>query len=107
MADNPAEPNDTGASGGAKEISSRRLRPEQPHLRLIRGNASPEEIAAIVAVLATRTPSASGGETRRGQRERESAWADPALAMRQYTHPAAGAWRRWGDTPGTRTRADW
>jgi hypothetical protein len=78
---------------------------KRPYLRLVRGDASPEEVAAIVAVLAARAAGAVAGGTT--LRPPASAWADPGLAMRQGTHPAPGAWERSGHTPGVRTRADW
>jgi hypothetical protein len=75
---------------------------DRPQLRLIRGNATPEEIAAIVALLAAR--SAPVVDTSQPVR---SAWADPAQALREPLHVGAGAWRRSGLIPGTRTRAGW
>jgi Acyl-CoA carboxylase epsilon subunit len=73
----------------------------RPHLRLVRGEASAEEIAALVAVLAARAAAAPP------PRRRVSPWADPALAVRRGIEPGPDAWRRSGFTPGVRTRADW
>jgi hypothetical protein len=73
----------------------------RPHLRLVRGEASAEEIAALVAVLATRTAAAPP------PRRPLSGWADPAAAVRRGIEPGPGAWRRSGFAPGIRTRADW
>jgi hypothetical protein len=81
----------------------------RPYLRLIRGDASPEEVAAVVAVLTARgarfAGATAGGAT--SPAPPVSAWADPSLAMRRGTHPAPGAWRLSGHAPGVRTRADW
>ncbi|WP_313949792.1 MULTISPECIES: acyl-CoA carboxylase subunit epsilon [Frankia] len=72
-----------------------------PRLRLIRGNATPEEIAAVVALLAARAvPVESPSPVR-------SAWADPTQALRRPLATGAGSWRRSGMSPGVRTRAGW
>ncbi|CAO5242618.1 acyl-CoA carboxylase subunit epsilon [Frankia sp. AgKG'84/4] len=73
-----------------------------PHLRLIRGNATPEEIAAVVALLAARSAPAEAPS-----RPVRSTWADPAQALRSPLHIGAGSWRRSGLSPGIRTRAGW
>ena len=60
---------------------------ERPLLRVVRGNPTAEELAALVAVLTARA--AAGPPPRRPR----SAWADPA---RQLFAPRVGpdAWRR-------------
>ncbi|MCK9893848.1 acyl-CoA carboxylase subunit epsilon [Frankia sp. AgB32] len=73
-----------------------------PHLRLIRGNATPEEIAAVVALLAARSAPAEAPPP-----PLRSAWADPTQALRGPLHVGAGSWRRSGLNPGVRTRAGW
>jgi len=59
----------------------------QPLLRVITPDATPEEIAAIIAVL-----SALGGGGEQPQPAR-STWADPARRMRGMMSPGKGAWR--------------
>jgi Acyl-CoA carboxylase epsilon subunit len=59
----------------------------QPLLRIVRGDATPEEIAALVAVLTARAESAA--DTRAPSR---SAWADPVL--RQPLPHGPSGWRR-------------
>ncbi|MFB4266392.1 acyl-CoA carboxylase subunit epsilon [Nonomuraea sp. GTA35] len=59
-----------------------------PHLRIVRGDATPEEIAALAAVLASRraepeTSRTSGRQT----------WRNPARAMRKPVAPGKSAWR--------------
>ncbi|WP_264761871.1 acyl-CoA carboxylase subunit epsilon [Frankia tisae] len=76
-------------------------RTSPPRLRLIRGNATPEEIAAVVAFFAARAVPAESPSTVR------SAWADPAQAVRSPLTTGAGSWRRSGMSPGVRTRAGW
>jgi hypothetical protein len=69
-----------------------------PYLRVVRGDATPEEIAALVATLsavaAARARSASAGDQPRSVRS----WNHPSRLMRTPVHPAPGGWRRsaWG-----------
>jgi hypothetical protein len=55
-------------------------------LRLVRGDASPEELAAVVAVLASRSGSVAAEEA-----PEASAWAAPQL-RRALPRPGPGAW---------------
>jgi len=64
---------------------------EEPALRVIRGDATPEEIAAVVAVLLSRP--ASGPDA---VLPRSSAWSDRSRLLRRPLHPGPGAWRRSG-----------
>jgi len=65
--------------------------PGRPLLRVIRGDATPEEIAALVAVLLARSADVSAP----GQaRSVKSSWADPSRALRRPLSPGPGAWRR-------------
>jgi hypothetical protein len=60
-------------------------------LSIVQGDATPEEIAALVAVLLP------GGETPRDARPAQSprsAWTDRNTLLRQPNRPAPGAWRR-------------
>jgi hypothetical protein len=61
---------------------------ERPPLRLVRGDASPEEVAALLAVLSA----ASAGEPEAPTRH-TSQWSSPARAVRRPIAPGAGAWR--------------
>ena len=60
-----------------------------PVLRVIRGDATPEEIAAVVAVLLSR-PALAGPRPRRAP----SAWADRSRLLRRPLFPGPDAWRR-------------
>ncbi|MDP9824224.1 acyl-CoA carboxylase subunit epsilon [Nocardioides massiliensis] len=72
-----------GTEKGASEASSTHF--------LIRGDASPEEVAALTAVL---TALASGaGEPERPAR---SVWASPQRAVRRPHAHGRGAWRSSG-----------
>ena len=59
-----------------------------PPLRLVRGDATPEEIAALVAVL-----SAAGAAGDPAPPRPRSQWASRERAVRQPLAPGRGAWR--------------
>ncbi|MFE3447424.1 acyl-CoA carboxylase subunit epsilon [Nonomuraea sp. NPDC059194] len=59
-----------------------------PHLRIIRGNATDEEIAALVAVLASRH-----AEPDRPAKSTRETWRNPARAMRKPLVPGKSAWQ--------------
>ena len=59
-----------------------------PVLRIVRGNPSAEEIAALVAVL-----SAAGGEVEGGSTPHTPGWVDHAAAVHAPTHNGPGGWR--------------
>jgi hypothetical protein len=60
----------------------------EPALRVVRGDATPEEIAALVAVLLLRADDEVRPEPAR------SAWADRSSQLRRPLHPGPAAWRR-------------
>ena len=61
---------------------------DRPFLQVVHGDATPEEIAALVAVLA----STSGGAAPAKPKPR-STWADPRRRMRSTLPHGPGAWR--------------
>jgi hypothetical protein len=69
-----------------------------PYLQVIRGDATAEEIAALVATLsavaAARASAASAGDRAKPVRN----WNNPARLLRTPVHPSPGGWRRsaWG-----------
>ncbi|HYB16515.1 MAG TPA: acyl-CoA carboxylase subunit epsilon [Streptosporangiaceae bacterium] len=65
----------------------------EPLLRVVRGDATPEETAALVAVLMARSGSA-GRAARRPGRTARGAWSDRSGLMRRPLRPGPGAWRR-------------
>jgi len=67
--------------------------PGPPVLRVMRGDASPEEIAALVAVLMS---SSRADDEAPPSPPARSAWADRSSLQRRPLHPGAGAWRRSG-----------
>ena len=65
--------------------------PGPPLLRVVRGDATPEEIAALVAVLLARpADDAAPGP----DRSVPGFWSDRASQLRRPLYPAPGAWRR-------------
>lgn len=69
-------------------------------LKIVRGDATPEEVAALVAVLAARA-GASAGDNAPPPR---SQWATPQV-RRPLPQPGPGAWR--AAARDARTRAAW
>lgn len=65
--------------------------PDGPVLRVVRGDATPEEIAAVIAVVtaANARTTASAAEPAR----HVSAWSDPARRIRRPLPHGPGAWR--------------
>ena len=63
--------------------------PGEPLLRVVRGDASPQEIAALVAVLAARQAVAD-----EPAEPTPSAWSDRSAQLRYPLSPGPGAWRR-------------
>ena len=61
---------------------------ERPPLHLIRGDATPEEIAALVAVL-----SAAAGGPGEARPRHTSQWASHARSVRRPVSAAPGGWR--------------
>ena len=64
--------------------------PGEPVLRVVRGDATPEEIAALVAVLMASRPADDGVPPESAR----SAWSDRSRQLRRLLHPGPGAWRR-------------
>jgi hypothetical protein len=68
----------------------------EPLFRVVHGNPSGEETAALAVVLAAKLaagPPAGQGPARRGA---AGYWADRARAMRAPLTPGPGAWRNSG-----------
>jgi acyl-CoA carboxylase epsilon subunit len=66
---------------------------EQPFLRVVRGNPTAEELAALVVVLAARpraVPAAPAARTT----VRRSTWAAPSRLLRENVWAGPGGWKR-------------
>jgi acyl-CoA carboxylase epsilon subunit len=64
---------------------------ERPLLRVVRGDATPEEIAALVAVLLAHSADVSAPGPARSVK---NAWSDRSRLLRRPLSPGPGAWRR-------------
>jgi hypothetical protein len=64
-----------------------------PLLRLVRGDAAPEELAAVLTLLAAR---ASGGHAEPAGRAGVPGWVDRAGAIGATSRPGPGAWQHSG-----------
>ena len=62
----------------------------RPLLRVVRGDPTDEELAALVSVIAARSVAAAGV---RPQHPR-SAWGHPASIVRRVHRPGPDGWRR-------------
>ncbi|MGO9780888.1 MAG: acyl-CoA carboxylase subunit epsilon [Streptosporangiaceae bacterium] len=70
--------------------------PGRPVLRVIRGDASAEEVAAILAVLAVRRYAATAAQSSAAASGRfRSAWTDQSRRLRAPLFPGPGQWQRW------------
>ncbi len=65
-----------------------------PFLRVVRGDATPEEIAAVVAILAAFAAARSRMADEAKHESVRTNWNDRARLLRAPVHPAPGAWRR-------------
>jgi hypothetical protein len=63
--------------------------PQMPLLRVVKGELTPEELAALVTVVAAR---GSGGTP--AKKPQRSEWGHPARAVRGIHRPGPDAWRR-------------
>ena len=59
----------------------------KPDLRIVRGNATPAEIAAVLAIVTARASAPSQPEAK------PSLWRSSARRLQQQLHPGPGAWR--------------
>jgi hypothetical protein len=70
---------------------------QPPVLRVVRGDASAEELAALVAVLSARTTAgAAAVDDAGGPKPRAPGWADRGAVLRRPLRAGAGAWRASG-----------
>ena len=73
----------------------------RPVLRVVRGEPSPAELAALIAVVAARSAGAAQ------EPPPPSAWADRRTLLRPALPTGPEAWRWSSFATGRRTRADW
>ncbi len=75
--------------------------PVRPTLRIVKGDATPEEIAALVTVLAARSAPVEQAKPA------PSAWIYRRAQLSKPVFVGPGEWRRSGFDKGTRTKANW
>ena len=63
---------------------------DTPYFRVVRGEPTPDELAALVAVVAARAAAAGAAPAPRLR----PAWSDPARRLGLTSRPSPGAWRR-------------
>ena len=79
-------------------------RPAVPDpVRVVRGDPTAEELAAVLAILAAARASA-GAPARWAP---EAGWSARSAGLRRPIAPGRGVWRLSGLEKGTRTRASW
>ncbi len=66
------------------------LEPARPTLRIVRGDASPEELAALTALLAA---AGSGDSSPPAPSRVRGGWSDPASGVRRTWRQGPGGWR--------------
>jgi hypothetical protein len=64
-----------------------------PFLQVVRGNATPEEIAALVVTLAAATAARESAD-RPAPHGNVTEWNNRARLLRKPLFPSAGGWRR-------------
>ena len=64
---------------------------DRPALRIVKGEPTEQELAALVTVVAART---TGGVESEGEQQPRSAWGDPAHAVRPVPRHGPDGWRR-------------
>jgi sarcosine oxidase gamma subunit len=71
--------------------------PEKPVLRVVKGDPTEEELAALVTVIAARNAAAANAAARTANRPR-SEWGHPARLARKPHRFGPDQWRRsaWG-----------
>jgi hypothetical protein len=69
---------------------------QPPVLRVVRRDASAEELAALVTVLAARAAGTRGPDEPGGPRPRAPGWADRGALLRRPLRAGTGAWRASG-----------
>jgi hypothetical protein len=68
--------------------------PNAPYLRIVRGDANAEEIAAVIATLTAVAAARSGAAARPAGPPVTPNWNARARLLRTPVHPAAGGWVR-------------
>jgi hypothetical protein len=84
---------DQGQGQSHSQLERSEVTAGAPYLRVVRGDASAEEIAAIVATL-TSIAAARSAAAPAEQPTAAHNWNSRSRLLRTPVHPAAGGWRR-------------
>jgi Acyl-CoA carboxylase epsilon subunit len=79
---------------GHSQLERTEVTAAAPYLRVVRGDASLEEIAALIATLTAIAAARSAAADQAGQPPVSHNWNSRARLLRTPVHPAAGGWRR-------------
>lgn len=85
-------PRSAGGRGGQAGVASPPAVPGDPLLTVVKGNPTPEEFAALVAVISAKLRAAAGDSSARGTPS-PSPWAAYWRRARQPLRPGPHAWR--------------
>jgi hypothetical protein len=66
----------------------------KPVLRVVKGDLTPEELAALVAVVAARNAAAAANAAARSANRPRSEWGHPARLVRRPHRVGPDQWRR-------------
>ncbi|PZS18465.1 MAG: hypothetical protein DLM57_06305 [Pseudonocardiales bacterium] len=66
---------------------------DQPALRIVRGAPTPEELAAVTALVTAVSSGAGAAASDARPGPREGRWNDPGASHRRPWRPGPGAWR--------------
>ena len=89
MTDSTGRENRHSGSDDPRDVDSPFDEPtERPLLRVVKGDPTPEELAALVSVLAARRAGAAAPPP-----SRRPLWGHPSAAMRRPHRAGPGAWR--------------
>jgi hypothetical protein len=90
--------NAVGTSAGAAAPDVPGPETAVPLLRVVRGDPSAEELAALVTVVAARLSAARAAAAAAAVQRPRDAWSDPAARMRGDLRVGPGVWARSGRT---------
>ena len=83
-----------GQGQGHSQLERTEATAGAPYLSVVRGDATAEEIAALVATLIAVAAARSAAATPAEQQPPARNWNSRARLLRSPVHPSAGGWRR-------------
>ncbi|CAN5384382.1 hypothetical protein BH10ACT8_BH10ACT8_21830 [soil metagenome] len=89
-ADPAAAEDSTAEQSTAEQATAAAQVAAAPVLRIVKGNPTPEEIAAVTVLLTAPT---GDGDARTADQRHGAGWTDPNLRLRRPIPAGPGAWR--------------